>query len=326
MEGMEAEIRQRLRWIQLYQQTGNAGLVCLRCGISRPTLRLWWRRYQEQGIEGLANQSSRPHTSPAKKTFETQEEWISQLRKRRIGARRIQSELLRQHDCSLALATIHKVLLRQQQPPLKASRRPRHLVHRYTREVPGERVQMDTCKIAPGLYQYTSVDDCTRFRVLALYSRRTAANTLCFLERVIEEMPFPVQRIQTDRGREFFAYSVQEQLMAYGIKFRPIKPRSPHLNGKVERSQKTDWEEFYSTVDLDRSDLEQKLEEWQDYYNQDRPHGSLRGKTPWERWCELLHQTPYQDEVEALYDPSQERLQHQDYRLDLQLRKLKEGL
>ena len=206
---MEPEIKRRLRWIELYEQTGNAGLVCLKCGISRPTLRLWWQRYQEQGVEGLAAHSSCPHTSPAKKTFEKEEQWISQLRKRRMGARCIQSELKRQYDCSVSLATIHKVLLRQQQPPLKASRRPRHTVHRYAREVPGERVQMDTCKIAPRLYQYTSVDDCTRFRVLALYSRRAAANTMRFLERVIEEMPFPVQRIQTDRGREFFAYGVQ---------------------------------------------------------------------------------------------------------------------
>jgi transposase InsO family protein len=299
---METEIKRRLRWVKLYEQTGNAGLVCLKCGISRPPLRLWWRRYQEQGIEGLVDHSSRPHQSPAKKTFELQEQWIAQLRQRRLGARRIQSELLRQQDCSLSLATIHKVLRRQQQPPLKTSRRPRHTVHRYAREVPGERVQMDTCKIQPGLYQYTAVDDCTRFRVLCLYPRRSAANTLLFIERANEEMPFPIQRIQTDRGREFFAYKVQEQLMAYGIKFRPIKPRSPHLNGKVERSQKTDWEEFYSTVDLTSPDLEQKLEAWQDYYNQGRPHGSLHGKTPWERWLELLHQTPYRDEIEALYD------------------------
>ena len=99
---------------------------------------------------------------------------------------------------------------------------------------------MDTCKIAPGLYQYTAVDDCTRMRVLATFKRRTAANSLRFLELVIEEFPFPVQRIQTDRGREFFAYCFQEKLMEYGIKFRPIKPASPHLNGKVERSQRTD--------------------------------------------------------------------------------------
>jgi hypothetical protein len=60
---------------------------------------------------------------------------------------------------------------------------------------------MDTCKIAPGLYQDTAIDDCTRIRVLALYKRRSAANSLLFLEKVIEEFPFPIQRIQTDRGR-----------------------------------------------------------------------------------------------------------------------------
>lgn len=92
---------------------------------------------------------------------------------------------------------------------------------------------MDTCKIGPGLYQYTSVDDCTRYRALRLYFRRTAANTLDFIECVIEEMPFPIQRSQTDRGREFFAVKVQERLKEYGIKFRPNKPASPHINGKL---------------------------------------------------------------------------------------------
>jgi transposase InsO family protein len=79
----------------------------------------------------------------------------------------------------------------------------------------------------------------------------------------MEEMPFAFQRIQTDRGREFFAYEVQEKLLEWGIKFRPIKPRSPHLNGKVERSQRTDLDEFYSTVDLKGPALADRLSEWQ---------------------------------------------------------------
>src|SRR5262245_10399213 len=93
----------------------------------------------------------------------------------------------------------------------------------------------------------------------ALFNRRNAANSLRFLELAIEEFPFPIQRIQTDRGREFFAYCFQEKLMEYGIKFRPIKPTSPHLNGKVERSQRTDIEEFYATVDLKAPDLSEQL-------------------------------------------------------------------
>lgn len=82
-----------------------------------------------------------------------------------------------------------------------------------------------------------------------------ATNTLKFLDTVLEQMPFAIQRIQTDRGKEFFAYSVQDRLMEWGIKFRPIKPGSPHLNGKVERTQRTYLDEFYSTVDIKDPDL-----------------------------------------------------------------------
>lgn len=320
---MDRKIAQRLRWVELFEKTNDAGLVCRRCGISRPTLRLWVRRYREHGEDGLADRSRRPVSSPAAKVFEQQEQLILSLRRRRLGARRIQSELLREHDCRLSLATIHKVLKRHDQQPLKRSRLSRKKKRRYERPVPGDRVQMDTCKIAPKLYQYTAIDDCTRVRVLAIYQRRTAANSLLFLDKVIEEMPFPVQRIQTDRGREFFAYDFQERLMEYAIKFRPNKPASPHLNGKVERSQKTDLEEFWATADLTGTDLEKRLDDWQVYYNEFRPHGSLHGQTPWERWGELSLKTPFMDEVEALYDPSKERIQHQNYRVELELRKLK---
>lgn len=178
---------------------------------------------------------------------------------------------------------------------------------------------MDTCKIAPAIYQYTAIDDCTRIRVLAIYSRRTAGNSLLFLDRVIEEMPFPTQVIQTDRGREFFAYCFQEKLMEYGIKFRPIRPASPHLNGKVERSQRTDLEEFYPTVDLKSPDLSQQLLDWQDHYNQYRPHGALEGRTPWQAWLEKLAVTPFHDEVEANFNASAERIRHPDYQMDLRL-------
>lgn len=123
--------------------------------------------------------------------------------KRKLGARRIQSELLRQHEFRLNLATIHKVLVKNQVKPLVRLRREEHH-KRYSRPISGDRVQMDTCKIAKGLYQYTTVDDCTSYKFPVLFPRRTAENTLRFLDQVIEEMPFPVQHIQTDRGSEFF--------------------------------------------------------------------------------------------------------------------------
>lgn len=320
---MNKEIKQRLKWVELYLKTQDAGLVTRRCGISRPTLRKWLKRYEQEGLEGLQDQSRRPHNSPNAKVGEQEASWILRLRKhRKLGARRIQNELFREHHCSLALATIHKVLVKNKVKPLKRHRKKTGYI-RYQRPIPGERVQMDTCKIASGIYQYTAVDDCSRYRVLAVFSRRTAANTLLLLEQVIEEMPFPIQRIQTDRGREFFAVKVQEQMMAYGIKFRPNKPGAPHLNGKVERSQRTDKEEFYSTVHLDINELQETLPEWQHYYNWQRVHGSLKGRTPMEKVCDLLKETPLTEAVLNNYHQERERIQEPNYRLDLRIKKLK---
>ncbi|MBB92544.1 MAG: IS481 family transposase [Magnetovibrio sp.] len=290
------------------------------------SLRKWWQRYQASGESGLESHSRRPHSSPAAKVDAEMEALIIGLRKsRNLGARRLQSELLRLHDISLSLATIHKVFQRNQVKPVKRLRKKSEFV-RYERPVPGDRVQMDTCKIGPNLYQYTSIDDCTRYRVLRLYKRRTAANTLDFIDAIMEEMPFPIQQIQTDRGREFFAAKVQKKLMDLGIKFRPNKPGSPHLNGKVERSQKTDKTEFYVAVDLSSEELDDLLAEWQHYYNWDRPHGAHKGKTPMERYVELSEETPLSEDAYADYEPSKERIQEANYKLDLELARLKRSL
>ena len=109
--------------------------------------------------------------------------------------------------------------------------------------------------------------------------------------------------------------------MNWGIKFRPVKPGSPHLNGKFERSQWTDLEEFYATVSLDSPDPPEQLQQWRHFYNWDRPHGVLHGKPPIERFFELSDQTPFSDQVELMYDPRKERIRYQDYRLDLNLAK-----
>ena len=64
--------------------------------------------------------------------------------------------------------------------------------------------------------------------------------------------------------------------MDWAIKFRPIKPRSPHLNGKVERSQRADLEEFWPTVDPRSPDIGERLAEWQHFWNWERPHSGAR--------------------------------------------------
>ncbi|KIE04088.1 Transposase, partial [Candidatus Jidaibacter acanthamoeba] len=272
---MDTKVKNRLKWIKLYEELGDAKEVCQHFGISRFTLRKWSKRYKERGMEGLKNISTRPKNSPLQKRDEINEEIILTLRKeRKLGVRRIQSELKRLHEISLSVATIHKVLKKHEVGYLQLKRHYRKQVKRYNCKIPGERVQMDVCKIAQGVYQYTAIDDCTRYKILGIYKRRTSLNTVNFLECVIKHMPFPIQRIQTDRGQEFFAYLVQDYLKEKKIKFRPIKAFSPHLNGKVERSQRTDLDEFYTSINPNASDLPDKLKVWEEYYNKQRSHSA----------------------------------------------------
>jgi transposase InsO family protein len=305
----------RLGWIKLYEETGDAGVVCRRCGISRPTLRKWWRRYRAEGVAGLAERSRRPRSSPGRKVLEREERLILQLRReRKLGLKRLRIELIRNHGLRLSLDTLHKVLVRHGLNRLSRPKLKRKGTKRYSRPVPGDRVQMDTCKIAPGLYQYTAIDDCSRWQVLALYPDRSAASTLDFLERVRAGMPFPVQRVQTDRGGEFFAHEVQNRLRAWRIKFRPNRPRAPHLNGKVERVQRTALEEFWPTVGLEDPALSSRLEDWGRFYNQHRPHTALGGRTPAERLADLAGVIPSPETVRAAYDPAKEIIRAQNSR------------
>ena len=161
---MKHKIKARLVWVKLYQETNNAGLVCRRCGISRPTLRKWWRRC---GQDGLVESSRRPHNFPNRKIFEKETKWLSELRKRRLGSRRIQSELLRNYAFRVSRATLCQNLRQPNVPPLKKSRILSKHPHRYEHSILGERVPIDICKIASGLYQYTAIDDCNQISLFS---------------------------------------------------------------------------------------------------------------------------------------------------------------
>ena len=114
----------------------------------------------------------------------------------------------------------------------------------------------------------------------------TQCPAIQFLDYATERLPFPVEVIQTDNGAEFqtgFHWHVLDR----GIGHVYIKPATPRLNGKVERSHRIDAEEFYRLLDgvtIDDTDMfNDRLRAWEDYYNFERPHGGLNGQTPYER-------------------------------------------
>lgn len=92
--------------------------------------------------------------------------------------------MLRNEQIKLGLATIHKALTQHQVEPIVIYRQKLDF-KRYSKPIPGERVQMDICKIAPNLYQYTAIDDCTRYRVLDSIAS-TAVNTVSVIKSVID--------------------------------------------------------------------------------------------------------------------------------------------
>lgn len=77
---MDRILEQRLTWVQMDEETADAGFVCRRCGICRPTLRKWWRRYRSQGIEGLQDFSRKPKSYRGQKVFQKQQDWVLTLR------------------------------------------------------------------------------------------------------------------------------------------------------------------------------------------------------------------------------------------------------
>src|SRR3712207_7104198 len=116
------DARTRLGWIRLYEQLGSAGVVCRRCGIARPTLRKWRRRYQAEGEAGLETRSHRPHRSPDRMVFAEEALILRLRRERRLGIKMLRNELARRHGLQLALDTIHKVLVRHGENRLKQPR------------------------------------------------------------------------------------------------------------------------------------------------------------------------------------------------------------
>ncbi len=130
-------------------------------------------------------------------------------------------------------------------------------------------------------FQYTAIDDATRIRALKIYSRHIQKNAIKFVNYVIDKFPFRIHTVRTDNGHEFHA-KFHWHLADLWIRHVYIKPRTPRLNGKVERSHGTDEVEFYQLLEYTGDvDLNEKLKQWEDYYNFNRPHCALKGKSPY---------------------------------------------
>jgi len=288
----EQDIRRKLKILEYAEKSGNVAKTCRYWGISRDTFYRWKKRYLADGESGLINSKPCPE-NPSIRVAPIIEEKILYLRKHyHFGQAKISWYLERYLNLKVSKSGVYSVLLRNGMNRLPQHLRKRQVksIKRYEKQVPGHHVQVDVkflnFKDELGnkvrRYQYTAIDDATRIRALQVYEKHNQANAIRFINYVVDKFPFRIKMIRTDNGSEFQA-KFHWHCEDIGLQHIYIKPASPNLNGKVERSHLTDKTEFYQLLDYKGDvDLEAKLGEWEAFYNFHRPHGALKGKTPYE--------------------------------------------
>jgi len=288
------------RWLKLHLKEGlSISRISRLSGFSRDTLHRWKRNYLREGIAGLLEKSRAHMDHPNKTSPEIEERIISLRKKYHFCALKINLRLQKE-GITIHTRTIHKVLKRNGLIVKRRRRKTEDIYHKRQTTLPGELVEIDVkyaLKIeGKWLYQFTAIDDYSRWKFIRVYEEQSTRKAMDFLKELLKEVPFKIKAVKTDNGAIFtnryngyyksdlpfprlhaFTRLCQEN----GIVHYLIDPGKPQQNAKVERSHRTDNEEFYRRYRFrDVKTLIQKQKEYLNWYNQEREHLSLNGLTP----------------------------------------------
>lgn len=299
---LSREACKRLAWFDFYYaHRRNVALTCRHFGISRQAFYRWKPRYDPRDLSTLEDRSHRPlHRRQPSWTAE-QAERVRRLREQypRWGKDKL-AVLLRREGWPVSVSMVGRIMtsLRQRgvlkEPKVFRVKRRRGTANRpwalrkpkdYALKKPGDLVQLDTMDLrpAPGvvLKQFTARDMISRWDVLEVHGRATSTAATLFLDTLQRRLPFPLRALQVDGGSEFAAL-FEQACRERGIKLFVLPPRSPKLNGQVERANRTHTEEFYEITpfSLPLTELNRELRDWERTYNTVRPHQALGYLTP----------------------------------------------
>ena len=303
---LSREARRRLRWMEFYLAHHRAvRLTCRHFGISSATFYRWWGRYDPRRLESLEDDPRtrrpkrvrHPQTPPeVVRLIRTVRERYPRWGKVKLGV------VLRREGCPVSVATIGRTLTRLRalgqldEPAVVRAgrrrwrrRRARPYAQRFpwgfVPQRPGDLVEIDTTpvEVRPGLRRihFTARDVISRKDVLAVATRTTSAAATHMLRQAFGRFGFRVRAIQIDGGSEFKA-SFEAACAELRIKLFVLPPRSPRLNGHVERAHRTHQEEFYDLYEIPERMIDHValLRRWEETYNNVRPHQALGYLTP----------------------------------------------
>jgi transposase InsO family protein len=268
------------RWLNAYQPFHLKSLEPKSRAPKRPSRRVRWTAHDEALI--IAARTAHP----------------------RWGKRKL-TVLLHRQGCGLSESTIGRLLSRLlrsgriHEPRLRGKPRRVHLRPLAKRKpsdvrptVPGDLVQIDTVHLSPlpgtERRQFSAIDVVSRIAAVGAFSRATAKCAATFLTEMVASFPVPIRAIQVDGGSEFMA-EFEDACQNLGLTLYVLPPRSPKLNGCVERFNRTSQDEFWESYDgdLNLNALRPALTAWVQTYNTERPHQALHMRTPFAELARL---------------------------------------
>ena len=255
---------QRQRMVK-YARNHSITETAIRYGVSRKTVYKWKSRYDGSG-KSLEDRSHRPHHSPRKHT----EQEMQQIR-RRVKKHKwtdlllAYQELVEKDDYNRSYGGFKRVVAKLKAEKPRKKKQKRKLKPYKRAEYPGQKIQIDV-KYVPSYcpsdgrkyYQYTAVDECSRWTYREMYDEHSTYSSRSFLEALITHAPFPLREVQTDNGTEFtnrllvikskHLTMFERELLELGIIYHRIQIATPRHNGKVERQHRLDTQRFYKRL------------------------------------------------------------------------------
>ncbi|MCC8951818.1 IS481 family transposase [Bradyrhizobium sp. Arg62] len=261
------------------------------------TVAKWVKRFRAEGVEGLRDRSSRPHSSPSQTSVATCTA-VEALRRQRHTGKQIAAEV------EVSPATVSRILRR-----LGLSRisdlMPAEPARRYERQQPGELIHIDIKKLGrfvrPGHrithdrqkgesrgagheFVHVAIDDASRLAFSQILRDQKKESAIAFLKEAVayyRSLDMKVTGIMTDNGSCYRAKSFARACRKLGLKHIFTRPYRPQTNGKAERFIQTALREWAYARAYDTSDQRaEDLPIWLHHYNWHRPHGSLQAKPP----------------------------------------------
>ena len=285
----------KIKVLDWHKTHGNNGSLAARhFGLGRMTLYRWLRRFKRSGVIGLNEEPRRP-----KRLRQPTTSWNTvirtvQLRKQYPAWSKYKLlALLKREGVEVSASTVGRILKRRNLIAKKISARRRkaalHPKARFPRGLrisqAGDMVQMDTKHImltgGRKFYQFTAIDVLSKRKVMRVYSSESSRNGAQFLEECLLGFPFSIKAVQTDNGSTF-QKEFDKLCKTKGIPHYFIYPRSPKQNSYVEISHEADKREFYQQGNVCSilEVMQRKIKEWEDIWNNVRPHQALGQLTP----------------------------------------------